>query len=385
MSNDIISNDLQASFISDPLVVLYELDLNDTFDKSASSYDDTKVLRFHPGLDSDLSVIKFYRIGHPAENTEANAKEYTALPLILDGIDFQSDGALARPTVTIANVTNVFQNALDDKNFSFEELVGKRLTRRRTFANYIVGGADAATPYELPEATYIIERIAARNNTAVTFELTSPFDVNNVQLPGRVVIGKYCPWIYQGEANNLGGGCSWLKTNEIAYKDKSHSVYVNIDDKRMYSDTVMDAADSNYAANVTYNKSDIVKYNNKFYQSLQGSNLNNTPTDNLGTWWEEVIRFTAYASGTTYNTGDHVIYDNMIWKYILTDSSSGNQPSFNSVYWTRADLCSKTLTGCKKRYQAIPTADANNKPMQVSLDTTKVLPFGGFPGSVKFS
>ena len=383
MSNDIISSDLQASFISDPLVVLYELDLNSTFDKSDGDYSDSNILRFHPGLDSDLGVVKFHRLGNPAENTELAAKEYAALPLILDGIDFQSDGALARPTVTIANVTNVFQNALDDNNFTFEELVGKRLTRRRTFANYIVGGADAATPYELPEATYVIERIAARNNTAVTFELTSPFDVNNVQLPGRVVIGKYCPWIYQGEANNLGGGCSWLKTNEIAYKDKSHFVYVNIDDKRMYSSTVMDAADSNYSSAVEYSQNDIVKYNNKFYQSLSASNTDNTPTDNLGTWWEEVIRFTTYASGSSYNIGDHVLHNNMIWRCIL--ASSGNEPGFNSVYWTRADLCSKTLTGCKKRYQALPTEDAANKPMRVSLDTTKVLPFGGFPGSVKFS
>lgn len=383
MSNDIISSDLQATFISDPLVVLYELDLNSTFDKSSGDYSDNNVLRFHPGLDSDLGVVKFHRLGYPAENTEVSAKEYTALPLILDGIDFQSDGALARPTITVANVTNVFQNALDDKNFSFEELVGKRITRRRTFANYIVGGADAANPYELPEATYIIERIAARNNTSVTFELTSPFDVNNVQLPGRVVIGKYCPWIYQGEALGLGGGCSWLQTNQIAYKDKSHSVYVNLDDKRMYSDTVMDAADSNYSSSTTYTKNDIVKYNNNYYQSLESDNLNNTPTDNLNVWWEEVIRFETYNASTAYSVGDHVITDNMIWRCIL--ASTGNTPGFNSVYWTRADLCSKTLTGCKKRYQALPTEDANNKPMQVGLDTSKVLPFGGFPGSVKFS
>lgn len=388
MSNDIISDDLQASFISDPLVILYELDLNSTFDTSSGDYDTDRVLKFHPGLNDDLDEIQFYPVGVPADNTVSDANTYIALPLVLDGIEQQSDGASARPTLTIANVTNVFNSALDGEDFAVEDLVGQRVTRRRTFANYIVGGADAASPYELPVQTYVIERIASRNNNSIVLELSVPFDLNNVKLPGRVVIGKYCPWIYQGEDLGLGGGCRWLQNNKITFKDKEHFVYVNVDDLRMCSNTILTAESSAYSTSTTYSKDDLVSYNSKYYQAILGDNTDQNPVTTLNTYWEEVISYTTYSSSKTdYAIGDHVLYNNKIWKALITGANQNvnKTPEPGSVYWVRVDLCSKTLTGCKKRFQAVPTSDAANKPMSQTLKTDRILPFGGFPGSAKFS
>lgn len=390
MSNNIISDDLQASFITDPLVLLYELDLNNTFDTSDSAYDrDTRVLKFHPGLDESLDEVKFHPIGQPAKNNTSEANTYIALPLVMDGIQQQSDGASARPTITIANVTDIFNSALDDvENFKVEDLVGQRVTRRRTFANYIVGGADAANPYELPVQTYVVERIADRNSTSITLELSVPFDLTNVQLPGRVVIGKYCPWIYQGEALNLGGGCRWLTSSTITYKDKLHTIFVNKDDKRFYPDSLLTAESSAYSDSTTYSQDDIVSYNNKYYQAILGSNTDQNPITTLDTYWEEVLEYTTYSSSKTdYSVGDFVLYSNNIWNAAISGANNNVNvaPQSGSAYWTRADLCSKTLTGCKKRYQAVPTSDALNKPISHTLKTDRILPFGGFPGSAKFS
>ena len=43
-----------------------------------------------------------------------------------------------------------------------------------------------------------MDRIATEDRTMVQFELASPFDVDNIKLPNRVVVGKYCSWEYQG-------------------------------------------------------------------------------------------------------------------------------------------------------------------------------------------
>ena len=101
MSNDIITTDLQSQEVSDALIELYELELSST-----------TTLYFHAGVDETLSDIEY------------DGNTYIALPLILDGIEASSDGATNRPTLTVANVTNIFKAALSDEGFDFEDLIG---------------------------------------------------------------------------------------------------------------------------------------------------------------------------------------------------------------------------------------------------------------------
>ena len=154
----------------------------------------------------------------------------------------------------------------------------------------------------------------------VEFELASPIDVEGVKVPGRVVIGRYCVWRYQGGTLEDEGGCNWpLDGNGRFFDETDTLITKNI------------SSIATWSSSGTYNKDAKVK---------------------------------TVTSGHT-----------QIWE-ALRAVPANKDPATNSTYWKRLDVCSKTLTGCKLRFQG------NNT--NTTLDTSLSLPFGGFPGSRKF-
>lgn len=369
MSNDIITTDLQSPYVDSPFVTLFELELAEG-----------TTLYFHSGLDDNLEELMFHPAGQPYNNTPSLANTYVALPIMLDGVDVQADGASNRPSLTVANISNLFKAALNDNNFTFDDIIGKRLVRRRTFQKYLVGGSDAIAPFELPITSYYVDRISAKNNLAVTFELAAPFDVSGVKLPSRIVTGKYCPWIYQGDSLGKGSGCLWRLDNTITYEGASLQFYFNSEDEPIVSSSVSISAPS-FSSGTTYGLDNFVTYEGFLWQSESSSNLGNTPSAS-SIWWRKVHRWSTYSSSTNYSVGSLVRYDGKIWRCLV--SGSNNTPRTDSVYWTRVDYCGKTLESCKCRFQVEPHA-SNNQIPSARKNTKNLLPFGGFPGSVKFS
>ena len=143
---------------------------------------------------------------------------YYGFPIHVTGIDMANDGAMNRPTLTMANVESVlltdstFQNAFDSEaaeggsksgisGFTLDSLIGKRVVRRSTLDKYLT--IDTATTgvksvIEFPRSTYVIDRIASKDSIMVGFELAAPYDLAGIRVPKREVIGKYCSWMYQG-------------------------------------------------------------------------------------------------------------------------------------------------------------------------------------------
>lgn len=374
MAENNIIDDLQGSS-GEALLELFELQLNGSV-----------TLYFHPGTNENY------------ENLIFDGNTYVALPIQLEGIDIVSDGANSRPSLTIANVTNVFKSTLSDNNFRMDDLVGKRFTRRRTLEKYL---GTPAQVFEFPTASYIIDRIAGENNLAVEFELASPFDVEGVQLPSRVIVGKYCSWIYQGRAVKDCGGCSWLADSSFRAEAEGpiYQAFFDMDDKPIIPGEVNSLTPPNpvpenwqyivpsegtwptwsESAGV-YSLDDLVTYQGKNWRSDYDFN-NSTPGSSS---WTEILLYTDWDTNTTYSVGEHVKHTVndivVIWK--STVESTGQEPYFGSPYWTRADSCSKTLGGCKSRFQIRLVADTSIP--SAAKNTRTPLPFGAFPGSVKF-
>jgi lambda family phage minor tail protein L len=345
-NNDIITTDLQSLEVDSGLVELFELEL------SAET-----TLYFHPGVDENLSSIEF------------DGNTYVPLPLELTGIETTSDGASNRPAVTIANVTNIFKSALEGENFSFEDLIGKRITRRQTLEKYLLNAS-----FEFPKKIYILDRIAAENALSVTFELAAPFDVSGVRIPSRIVVGKYCSWVYQGmDRTPVKGGCRWRKTSVINYDGTDYSAYFDIDDRPLVQ--------SGSVTPITYSAphaiDDIVVYSGRYWRSEAADN--SVVPSSTSIFWKEIFFWSNWSSGPSYSIGQYVRHDDHIWKCLVATSSIEPVPS--TVYWKRVDYCGKTLNSCKVRFQFTPTAEGTPA---VANDTSKVLPFGAFPGSVKF-
>lgn len=345
MSNDIITTDLQSQEV-DALIELYELELSNG-----------TVLYFHAGLDENLDDIVY------------DGNTYVALPIMVDGIEFSSDGAANRPTLTVANVSNLFKSALAGENFSFEDLIGTKITRRQTLEKYL-----STALYEFPKKVYLLDRISSENNIAVTFELSAPFDVSGIKIPNRAVVGKYCSWIYQGLSRpDKKGACKWRADNAVDYNGSVYYPYFDLYDRLL----VQAGTISFSSLSSSHSTDDFVAYNGQYWRSNVDSN-NATPSE-TSSFWTEVLLWTTWSSSSTYSVGDHVKYDNKIWRALL--SSSATTPSSTSVYWKRVDYCGKTLESCKTRFQFKPTPEGAPSAIK---ETDKILPFGAFPGSVKF-
>ena len=421
---NLIATDAQSQEIDSGLIDLFEITLPDG-----------TVLRLHPGVDDDLTNIYFRESTSPYTQ-----REYTPFPMSIDGLDLQADGAASRPSLVIANLGGLFGAQLGD--FTNDDLVNCKIVRRQTLKKYLYGeSGDATPPIEFRKQQYIIDRIAAESNIALTLEVAMPFDLENIKLPRRVVVGKYCSWKYQQD------GCSWAADSVVQYGDYTHNPYFNIDDSPL-----LDALPSGsiaHSSSTAYTTSSYVFTNTptttagsfksgSYYTIASAGNTDFTAVgaanNNVGTvfqatgagsgtgtatetrhwqcliahtnqtpssssaYWKEVFLWDDWATSTSYAKDVRVRHgatgEKTIWKCLQAHTSSAAivppppptgtlRPKSN--YWVREDVCGKTMQSCKCRFGFIPVADsANNEAPKADKNTAATLPFGSFPGTLKF-
>lgn len=124
---------------------------------------------------------------------------YTLFPVVVEGYKKSSQGTLARPTMTLANVGGLISPLLR----AYNNLLGAKVTRKRTLVKYLDdvnfnegnGSADANTHF--PDEIYFIDRKAGEHDEAITLELAVAWDVTGVKLPLRQVIRDVCQWQYR--------------------------------------------------------------------------------------------------------------------------------------------------------------------------------------------
>lgn len=284
---------------------------------------------------------------------EFDGNSYVAIPIQIDGIEKNSAGAANRPTLTVANIATISRSVLatsqetdgtwDDPKINEdtlyevlrdisltknEELIGTKIKYRVTLSSQL----GQANPDEFPSIVYWIDRVAQETNITVSFELAHSFDIEGAKLPGRVVVGRYCPWEYQGWNKSGRGGCSWPLNN-------------NLDDK---GERLLDKDDNIIAT---------------------------SGTDYKGDW----------VSTSTYSEGDYVrrqdndyygLVYNQFWKALRNVPAGTGEPENNKYYWYRYDSCGKLISSCKLRFQYVGV-DANGDD---EFDTDRPMAFGGFPG-----
>ena len=394
MSED-LAVDISKQEINSGYLEFFELEVGDGSNNT---------LFFHDGKNENTADITY------------DGNTYIALPILLTGVEITSSGAANRPTITIANVESMlktgskFKTQMDDgtwdarvdgeliesATFKLDDLVGSRLTRRRTLEKYLsdTGGGG---PIEFPKDVYIIDRIQQKTNLLVTLELAAPFDLAGVRVPARTVVGKYCGWEYQGARSELiasdrRGGCVWKRNAQIDDGTSTYTLFVNEHDEPILQLSSLGTVNA-WSNSTSYALDAFVTKNNIYYQSKAGSNQGNDPE--VGeVFWRVVRVYTTWSSGQSYtiNAADSkrnsiVLKDNVVWRAIVAHTSSNdNAPQAGASFWQRADVCGKLLQSCKLRYQAIgaTTATGNNFIPSTALATKAVLPFGAFPGTRKF-
>jgi phage-related protein len=340
--------------------IIDTVQLQETDDALITLFDITlpsgTVIQVFNGLDDGSNNIYF-----PQKEISGSVyplKEYVAIPIEIEGIESSTAGASNRPTLSVANIPilsrSVVNNSdgVDDENDILDILISENITTnedllnskviiRKTLLSKTYNSSSSnpnSAPVEFPSQTYIIDRVAAESNISVEFELASPMDIEGVTLPNRQVIGRYCPWRYQGHfhpdrtqnpvVSSEDGGCVWPLDSNGRFFDKDDNV-------------------------ITKNISSIPTYNASTQNASRSAGFRTkTIRDGHTEIWEAIRTIPAETSNGQHN------------------------PTTSKGYWKRLDVCGKTLNSCKIRFQGNNSDD--------TLDTSYILPFGGFPGARQF-
>ena len=414
MSEKILVKDLQKQDPGSALVHLYEIE----YTKGTYAY-------FFDGLDSNLSSVTMLDYSN---NSQTNT--YTAMPINLEGAEKHAATKMPQPTITIANITAVFKNAVG--SVDYRDMNGLKVVKRTTLRKYLKSEGDTNNPpIEYPREVFLIDSLKARTKASLTFQLQAPFDLQGIVLPRRSIIPNRCPWIYQGASEHTENaefrrersGCNWnieskyspFYTTTLANDSTVYTVYINEDDEYLVpTGTSFSAYSSGAVTQGTYystTTAGVKRFNadgtsssvtvTNYWQAAKSVSSPGTPSDTNSNF-NRVRLYSSYSHGTEYFTyeddkyNDYVTFqDNtaavgaetyqktLLWK--ATKPSQNTAPTY-SIFWERGDACSKTLKGCGMRFGFNPkNVGTASSTANSNFSTQVVLPFGGFPGAKNFS
>lgn len=169
-TNAKIKSDIQTLDIDSDLVELYSLDVSSL---------GGSVYYFTPGTLSGTSVY-------------FNGVEYTPLPVKLTGLEHTGDGRLPRPKLAVSNINLTFSSLVN----TYNDLVGSKFTRIRTFKKYLDGQSEADPNAQFPGDIFYIEQKIRQSKYQIEWELVSAIDIEGVYLPKNQVTA-YCAHRYR--------------------------------------------------------------------------------------------------------------------------------------------------------------------------------------------
>lgn len=178
----------------------------------------------------DESILYFHNgTNELKEDVIWQTNRYSAFPIQAEGFEYTGSGQLPRPTMRIANVYSTISAYL----VNFEDLVGAKVTRRRTYTKYLdaanfIGGVNgtADPTSELTTDVYRIDRKVTESPLIVEFELAAVWDIEGIQIPRRVIVQNLCSWIYKGTE------CGYVVPLNGPYYDKSNIITTDVNSDR---------------------------------------------------------------------------------------------------------------------------------------------------------
>lgn len=177
------------------------------------------IQKLNPGTLVELFTLDATAIGGEVFNFHAGTSElgtdvvwqgvsYTRYPVEAEGFELRATGTAPRPKVRASNVQGILGAAIRVN----DDLIGAKVTRKRTFARYLdaINFADG-NPFADPNVSfsdevYFVDRKVTENKVMIEWELVSAMDLAGVKLPRRQIIANICPWRYRGAECNYTGG-----------------------------------------------------------------------------------------------------------------------------------------------------------------------------------
>ena len=136
---------------------------------------------------------------------------YEPLPIIAAGYERSTTGQIAQPSLTVANVLGTFTQVISN----LDDLVGAKVTRRRTLGKYLDGEPQADPTQEFPLDIFYIERKTSENALTISWQLASVLDLEGLQLPRRIITQNYCQWKYRSSECGYTGPPLFTASDEV--------------------------------------------------------------------------------------------------------------------------------------------------------------------------
>ena len=126
---------------------------------------------------------------------------FAPLPYQTNGFVVSNEGVLPNPQLTISNV-NLLPTALINV---YNDLLGTQVIRTRVLAKHLDNGSDPDVNSRWPDETWFVQRKVTENKLFVTWELSTPFDLDGVTIPKRRALRNSCSSDYRSADFDLGG------------------------------------------------------------------------------------------------------------------------------------------------------------------------------------
>lgn len=357
-----------ASLEPSSIISLYEIDITNLGFSSSSQFI-INLRDVQMSLPGDVATSEFnYSIIRLHNNVKLgksviywNGKAYMPAPIKTEGFEAASKGVFPKPKFSLSFSDEfLFTFALFKKVVQFDQLIGAKFTRIRTFAKFldaknfyqldsnnnttnipivadtasIPDGFSPDSNCEFPRDIYYFDRKSSENKSFIEFEMSSSIDLDRVKLPRRKVLSYTCPWSYRGE------GCLYEYSNLL--NSNIHGV----------TSPIPNAADSSGT------KAPVVAMEDDTLIRDLDAFANGIPQGDPELWAPK----TEYPAGKVV----YITKNNLNYYFIAKTFVPKDMPPPLATYWV-ADQCSKTVKGCKIRF--------GNNP----------LPFGGFYGVANYN
>lgn len=122
-----------------------------------------------------------------------NGNTYQPIDVEASGFEWSGQGQLPRPKLSVTNVNTVFAALVQD----FGDLVGARVTRRRTFRQFLDGEPGADVGAHFSPDIFLVERKVLQSPAIIEWELSAALDQEGRMLPRRQVIRDTCTHTYR--------------------------------------------------------------------------------------------------------------------------------------------------------------------------------------------
>ncbi len=388
------------------LLTFFEIDLSSTVKSLGSSLvDDGKEVGVEIGvpeeIDDEGNPINILRFHNNIKVFNSfviwQGKTFFPAPIESQGFDLNSRGVLPTPILRMTSqkeegiaALSILRRAIR----KYGDLIGGKVTRIRTFAKYLdmanfsdfdEGSTTTEGTYnspfpqnyepdpyaELPRDVFYIERKTGENKNALEYELSALLDVEGIKIPRRRVLSQKCSFSYRG------CGCFYQQKETAPFNTDTLSEDTPYDTNAQGPGTtsklLAKCGIRDTELTLPEEAPPVATVRDEDIRKILGFGPNYV-FKNKEKW----------KKNKKYSKGDCIYMEHNSIQYFFI--ASKNLPAENSTryappnpdHWI-ADLCSKTIEGCRMRWGVNGLVKTDETPHFEKGE----LQFGGFPNATR--